>query len=92
MAQANGTTNGVPQVSVDISTALQPNDSNAVPEILKGITSLGDAPAVDNDETRLALLAKARDLVRALETPRETMIKHNWAQVCPSSNQVRCAQ
>jgi hypothetical protein len=91
MAQANGTTNGVPQVSVDISTALQPNDSSAVPEILKGITSLGDAPAVDNDETRLALLAKARDLVRALETPRETMIKHNWAQVCPSSSSVRCA-
>jgi hypothetical protein len=91
MAQANGTTNGVPQVSVDISTALQPNDSSAVPEILKGITSLGDAPAVDNDETRLALLAKARDLVRALETPRETMIKHNWAQVCPSSSLVRCA-
>ncbi|KAF9730110.1 Demethylsterigmatocystin 6-O-methyltransferase 8 [Paraphaeosphaeria minitans] len=29
---------------------------------------------------RLALLAKARDLVRALESPRETMAKHLWAQ------------
>lgn len=31
-------------------------------------------------ESRLALLASARALVQALETPRETMIKHIWAQ------------
>jgi hypothetical protein len=94
-SQENGTSNGngaavkngskAPEVSppVDISIALQPNDSDAVPAILKGISSFGDAPAIGKDETRLALLAKARDLVRALESPRETMIKHCWAQVCP---------
>lgn len=96
---ANGTSNGngasenkgstVPEVNppVDLSIALLPNDSIAVPEILKGISSFGDAPSIDKDETRLALLATARDLVRALETPRETMIKHCWAQVCSELQQ-----
>lgn len=83
-AQQDHPANGVPQANppVDIDIALRPGDSNAVPQILKSISAFGDAPSVDNDNTRLGLLAKARELVRALETPRETMIKHNWAQVC----------
>lgn len=76
--------NGAPQPNppVDIAVALRPGDSTAVPKILEDISSFGSAPSVDHDNTRLGLLAKARELVRALETPRETMIKHNWAQVC----------
>ncbi|KAF6785942.1 sterigmatocystin 8-o-methyltransferase, partial [Colletotrichum musicola] len=31
-------------------------------------------------EARQDLLIKARSLVQALETPRETMVKHCWAQ------------
>ncbi|KAF2875904.1 S-adenosyl-L-methionine-dependent methyltransferase [Massariosphaeria phaeospora] len=87
---ANGTVNGhgpsngatVPEVNppIDIGIALRPCDSDAVPEILKNISSFGKSPSLDNDNARLGLLAKARDLVRALETPRETMIKHCWAQ------------
>jgi hypothetical protein len=66
---------------VDVATASRPCDPEAVPGILKRIVSSGEAPSVDNDSVRLALLANARELVRALETPRETMIKHCWAQV-----------
>lgn len=67
---------------VDMKVALTANDAGSVPKILRKINSFGDAPSVDNLSTRLSLLAQARDLVRALETPRETMIKHCWAQVC----------
>jgi hypothetical protein len=66
---------------VDVATASRPCDPEAVPSILKRIVSSGETPSVDDDSVRLALLANARELVRALETPRETMIKHCWAQV-----------
>ncbi|KAJ2902791.1 hypothetical protein MKZ38_000072 [Zalerion maritima] len=64
---------------VDISVAIAPNDAAAAPGIQKEIAAFPDDVSQD-DEARLALLEKARDLVRALETPRETMIKHLWAQ------------
>jgi hypothetical protein len=66
---------------VDVATASRPCDPQAVPSILKRIVSSGETPSVDDDSVRLALLASARELVQALETPRETMIKHCWAQV-----------
>jgi hypothetical protein len=66
---------------VDVATASRPCDPEAVPSILRRIVSSSETPSVDNDSVRLALLANARELVRALETPRETMIKHCWAQV-----------
>ncbi|ORX92631.1 O-methyltransferase-domain-containing protein, partial [Clohesyomyces aquaticus] len=78
------TKNGVlvPEITpaVDIGFALRASNLGAVPETLKAILSFGQSPSVDNESARLQLLAKARDLVRALETPRETMIKHCWAQ------------
>lgn len=85
MTETNGATNGtkgfVKKPVVDISVALSPNNLPAVPEIVKGISALS-ASATDGDEqSRLDLVEKARQLVRALETPRETMIKHCWAQV-----------
>jgi hypothetical protein len=67
-------------VSISIETATRASDSTAVPEILQDIQTFGDLPSVQDGNSRLELLAKARELVRALETPRETMIKHCWAQ------------
>jgi hypothetical protein len=67
---------------VDIGTAIRACNPGAVPNILKELSSFGSAPAVDDDDVRVALLASAKALTRALETPRETMIQHNWAQVC----------
>jgi hypothetical protein len=80
-SQKNGRMIPKPDPPVDIGIALRANDPNAIPEILKDISSFIDTPVLEKDTDRLALLAKARDLVRALETPRETMIKHCWAQV-----------
>lgn len=91
---ANGT-NGVhaslvkdQSASAPLSTVLKPNDLDAVPELTENIKTLGGGISIKDDSRRRELLAQARRLVQALETPRETMIKHCWAQVGfhPSSN------
>ena len=82
----NGAGSFVKKPVVDISVALRPNNLPGVPEIVKGISSLSTAAADGDEQARLELVEKARQLVRSLETPRETMIKHCWAQVgLPSS-------
>lgn len=82
VSDKTATTVSVTGRPVDIDIAIRANDAKAVPTILKAVTSFGTSPSIDSDDSRLELLANARALVRALETPRETMIKHNWAQVC----------
>lgn len=66
---------------VDVSIATSPNNIDAVPELLEQITKGIGALSTGGDEARHELLIKARTLVQSLETPRETMIKHCWAQV-----------
>lgn len=68
-------------VSVDMAT--QPSNPKDVATLLNSIGTLG-ASSLDNEQSRLNLLKQARLLVQALETPRETMIKHLWAQVLQS--------
>lgn len=75
---SNGTHSFV-QPPTEVATS--PNDLNRVPAAIKSIQILGDGFSASNNNVRLKLLAEARQLVRSLETPRETMIKHNWAQV-----------
>jgi hypothetical protein len=65
---------------VSLSVALQANDMPSVPALLNAIAETGKKLSANDTVTRLELLARARDLVRALEAPRETMIKHCWAQ------------
>jgi hypothetical protein len=86
----NGTSNGVAKkpgyhksIQPSIDVAVSPNDAAAVPSTIESIQSLGKTFSPSNNVGRQELLAEARQLVRALETPRETMIKHNWAQVSP---------
>ena len=85
---ANGSSNGVAkkpghhtsiQPSVEVATS--PNDVDAVANTIESIQTLGETFSPADNFGRQKLLAEARRLVRALETPRETMIKHNWAQV-----------
>ncbi|KAK8105147.1 hypothetical protein PG999_008506 [Apiospora kogelbergensis] len=66
----------------DVSIATSPNDLTSVPAILKQISEQGAhfSTTTLDYEGRLKLLASARALVQALETPRETMLKHIWAQ------------
>lgn len=66
---------------VDVSIASLPCDAGSVPGLLNDISSLGSKRDLSADRNaRLDLLEKARSLVRALETPRETMLKHVGAQ------------
>lgn len=65
---------------LDIGIAVRANDADAVPNILKELNSVGGTTSTLSEDDRATLLANARALVRALETPRETMIRHNWAQ------------
>jgi len=76
--------------AIDASIAALPCDIAAVPALLDDIANLrssfdtssrggGGAGPADR-KARLALLAKARKLVQALETPRETMLKHVGAE------------
>ncbi|ROT36501.1 S-adenosyl-L-methionine-dependent methyltransferase [Sodiomyces alkalinus F11] len=77
----NGEANGN---SFDVAVALKAADPESVSSLASEIAALGSG-SVEHDEARLKLLKKARSLVQALETPRETMIKHLWAQPTLSS-------
>ncbi|KAI3554047.1 hypothetical protein CABS01_00577 [Colletotrichum abscissum] len=65
---------------VDISVALAACDLPSVNQHVKNIANLTSAVAGGDNTARLSMLQSARLLVHALETPRETMIKHCWAQ------------
>ncbi|MBE3048195.1 hypothetical protein IMZ48_37960 [Candidatus Bathyarchaeota archaeon] len=91
---ANGSAAPDPNASfkkpaVDIPVALKANNLPAVPQLAKNISQLSTAAAEGDEESRLELVEKARQLVRSLETPRETMIKHVWAQVSSFSHEFR---
>ncbi|KAJ2974552.1 hypothetical protein NUW58_g8625 [Xylaria curta] len=64
---------------VDFKAAVAPTNISAVPKLLSDVASAGDALSKAGDgyfEARKELLAKVRELTRALETPREVMIQH----------------
>ncbi|XXH04677.1 eukaryotic translation initiation factor 3 subunit A [Hypoxylon texense] len=64
---------------IDIASAIAPTSTSAVPELLSEVASAGDALSKAGDDSvtarREELLAKTRELTRALETPREIMIQ-----------------
>jgi hypothetical protein len=66
------------QINLELATS--PNNFAAIPTLAEEILPLAKALAKDDYEARHKLLLKARSLVQALETPRETMLKHTWAQ------------
>jgi hypothetical protein len=72
-------------IQPSLEVAVSANDVEAVSDSIQSIQSLGKTFTSTDDISRRELLAEARRLVRALETPRETMIKHNWAQVSHDS-------
>ncbi|KAJ4419212.1 hypothetical protein N0V82_005119 [Gnomoniopsis sp. IMI 355080] len=66
------------QSAVDIS--LEPNNIDAVPEMMQQIKEEVEALNTGDPRARQNLIIKARKMVLALETPTETMIKHVWSQ------------
>lgn len=67
---------------IDVSIASEPCDIGSVPDLLKDLSFLQHNLDIGNRESRLYLLNKARRLVQALESPRETMLRHCGAEVC----------
>ena len=71
--------------SIGIESALTPTKIDAVSRLLSEVASAGNAFSNTSNAplaSRLDLLAKAQELARALETPRETMVRHVWVEVC----------
>lgn len=66
---------------VDVAIAINPNDLDAVPRLVEEINEGVKSLATGGHEARHEMIVKARSLMLALEAPRETMIKHCWAQV-----------
>ncbi|KAI1111585.1 S-adenosyl-L-methionine-dependent methyltransferase [Nemania sp. NC0429] len=64
------------------ASAVAPTDIDAVPKLLSDLAAAGRALTEANYSVvaRRELLAKTRELTRALETPREMMVQHNWVQ------------
>lgn len=65
----------------DVSIALKAANIDTVPSLIKDINSLSEGLDSDDSEARLKLMAKAKSLWQSLETPRETMLRHTWAEV-----------
>lgn len=81
---ANGVVNKPghhPSIRPSVEVAISPNDADAVSSAIESIQTLGKIFSAADNFGRQMLLAEARRLVMALETPCETMIKHNYAQV-----------
>ncbi|RSL97253.1 hypothetical protein CEP52_011025 [Fusarium oligoseptatum] len=64
----------------DVSIALKATNVDAVPDLIKEITALGETFDKEDSDARLKLMAKAKSLWQSLETPRETMLRHCWAE------------
>lgn len=67
----------------DHASAIAPCNSAAVSQLLSEVSAAGlDFVSQDHESlaSRMELLAKVRQLERALETPREVMIQHVWTQ------------
>lgn len=85
MSTATNGSNGVhTEDLVDINIIKTPSDLGAVLPLLKYLNANVSSLLTDNYDARLEFLGAASKLVLALETPRETMVKHCWAHVSKS--------
>ncbi|CAG9949240.1 unnamed protein product [Clonostachys rosea f. rosea IK726] len=75
--------NGVSESPVDVSAATTAMNLQATSDLVKQLAAGIDALTAGggkDDTLRQDLSIKARDLMLSLETPRETSIKHIWAE------------
>lgn len=66
---------------ISLSVATRPNNAEAVPLLVEDINALHKNLKDGDEETRHKLFLKARSLVQSLQTPREIMVQHTWADV-----------
>ncbi|KAJ5149650.1 hypothetical protein N7448_001228 [Penicillium atrosanguineum] len=77
----NGSVKGhIKEAFVDGSVAISPSNPELVPGLLEQVALSGNAFASEDPKARTDLLDAARQLVYALETPREAMIRFCWSQ------------
>ena len=69
-------------LTANLALATRPGNADAVPSIIEEINALQGRLKEGGEATRHELVIKARTLVQALQTPREQMLQHNWADVC----------
>ncbi|KAF5540150.1 O-methyltransferase B [Fusarium mexicanum] len=81
---SSGSSDGTPDATKseepDVSIALSAANIDAVPSLIKEINALSGDLDSDDPTARLKLMAKAKSLWQSLETPRETMLRHVWAE------------
>lgn len=86
---ANGVKRAHQAEPVDISIVKKPANLGAVLPTLKYLNAGLPSLATDSDDARSDMLQAAWKLVMSLETPRETMIRHCWAQVTHNSSNLQ---
>ncbi|KAM0471099.1 hypothetical protein ACHAP7_009216 [Fusarium lateritium] len=64
---------------VDLSLATRPGDIDTVAGLIKQLSELQTGLENGGENARHDMLVKARNLVHSLQTPREIMIQHTWA-------------
>lgn len=67
--------------ATDLNLATRPSNLDAVPSLLEEVNALQKSLADGGEATRHALVGKVRGLFQALQTPRELMVQHTWADV-----------
>ncbi|EWZ40536.1 S-adenosyl-L-methionine-dependent methyltransferase [Fusarium oxysporum Fo47] len=65
--------------SVDLSFATRPGNIDAVGDLIQELSTLQRDLNHGDENIRQTMLVKARTLVHSLQTPREIMVQHTWA-------------
>lgn len=74
--------------SLDLSLATRPSNLTAVGGLIQDINDLQKKLVEGDEETRHELVIKTRSLLQSLQTPREQMVQHTWADVSINLNPV----
>ncbi|KAF5548953.1 O-methyltransferase [Fusarium mexicanum] len=64
---------------VDLSFATRPGNIDAVEDLIQELSGLQKDLNHGDENIRQTMLVKARTLVHSLQTPREIMVQHTWA-------------
>ncbi len=67
--------------TVDLAAAIRPSNINDVPRLLDEVNKLYGRLEDGGDAAPHELVNKVRALGQALQTPRELMVQHTWADV-----------
>ncbi|KAJ0324477.1 hypothetical protein COL5a_007741 [Colletotrichum fioriniae] len=65
--------------NLDLSLATRPSNLTAVDGLILDINDLQKKLVEGDEETRHELVIKTRSLLQSLQTPREQMVQHTWA-------------